>query len=395
VVLLVARVAAAQPSQDVVREFQAGVDAFRLGKYDDARVHLEKARTLDPKLPGPHRFLAAVAQAQNKPDECIAEARAAIVANPTSKEIIETRKLHEACRVAAGRAPLRDELGDQGAIAVTANVPGATVIVAGTDYGGTPIEPRSVKPGKIDVVIEKEGWKTQHVTAEVVAGIATDIAVELEPDFSVDARPNEPVKPRTHKGVLAVGGVGDVSVDGKRLADARRIELEEGVHVVEIRGDGVDLWRRRVKILEGQTRALEPVLVSTRKREGRVHVGLALVATGGALAIVGVACALASESAANEARDIARVETARDPTQPLSTTGAIEPVRTRADFERARTRATNWAIASDVSYGVALVAGAIGAYYLWRGERDRADVPPPFAIAPARGGAIVAKELRW
>ena len=66
---------------EVAREFQAGVDAFRLGKYDEARVHLEKARALDPKLPGPHRFLAAVAQAQGKSDECIAEARAAIVAS--------------------------------------------------------------------------------------------------------------------------------------------------------------------------------------------------------------------------------------------------------------------------------------------------------------------------
>ena len=40
----------------------AGVDAYRLGKYEQARNHLEKARDLDQKLTGPHRFLTEVAQ---------------------------------------------------------------------------------------------------------------------------------------------------------------------------------------------------------------------------------------------------------------------------------------------------------------------------------------------
>ncbi len=42
VLLAVARVASAQPAKEVTREFQAGVDAFRLGKHDVARKHLER-----------------------------------------------------------------------------------------------------------------------------------------------------------------------------------------------------------------------------------------------------------------------------------------------------------------------------------------------------------------
>ena len=54
VVLAIARAQAQPaPSPEVAKEFQAGVDAFRLGKFDDARAHLEKARKLDDKLPGP------------------------------------------------------------------------------------------------------------------------------------------------------------------------------------------------------------------------------------------------------------------------------------------------------------------------------------------------------
>lgn len=41
------------PSQAFLDEFQKGTDAYRLGKYDEARTHLEAAKKLDPKLPGP------------------------------------------------------------------------------------------------------------------------------------------------------------------------------------------------------------------------------------------------------------------------------------------------------------------------------------------------------
>ena len=64
VLLLVVSRAYADPAPELTKEFQAGVDAFRLGHFAEARTHLEKARDMDPKLPGPHRFLAAVAQSE-------------------------------------------------------------------------------------------------------------------------------------------------------------------------------------------------------------------------------------------------------------------------------------------------------------------------------------------
>jgi hypothetical protein len=118
-------VATAQPA-DLMKEFQAGIDAFRLGKFDEARVHLEKARSMDPKLPGPHRFLAAVAQAQSKWDACIESGHRALELNPTSSEAGDTRKLYEGCRISAGRIPAPANLGESAAIAVLTNVPGAS-----------------------------------------------------------------------------------------------------------------------------------------------------------------------------------------------------------------------------------------------------------------------------
>lgn len=164
----------------LTREFQAGVDAYRLGKYDEARAHLEKAQAIDPRLPGPHRFLAAVAQAQHRWADCVAEARHALQLNPHSQEIAETRKLHDSCRESDGRPAYRGEIGDGAAIAVTANVSGATVRIGGLRYGGTPVAPRLIKPGVLQVDIEKSGWKPAHVTIEALPAVVTDIAVELE-----------------------------------------------------------------------------------------------------------------------------------------------------------------------------------------------------------------------
>lgn len=177
---------AAAPSAQLTRAFQAGVDAYRLGKYDDARARLEQARSIDPKLPGPHRFLAAVAKAQQRWTDCITETRRALQLNPQSRELSETRKLHDSCRGSAGRPTYRPELGDGAAIAVTANVTGATVRIAGLRYGGTPVEPRLIKPGAIKLDVDKQGYKAAHVAVDVLPGIVTDVEVTLEP---VDSKP--------------------------------------------------------------------------------------------------------------------------------------------------------------------------------------------------------------
>lgn len=177
----VASVAADSTPAGFTREFQAGVDAYRLGKYDDARAHLEKAAGLDPKLPGPHRFLAAVASAQHRWADCIAEARRALQLNPHSQEIADTRKLHDSCRSADGRAAYSGDLGDSAAISVTANVTGATVRIGGLRYGGTPMAPRLIKPGILQVDLDRIGYKPARLTIEALPAIVTDILIELEP----------------------------------------------------------------------------------------------------------------------------------------------------------------------------------------------------------------------
>ena len=384
IVLAIARVAVAEPTAELSAEFQSGVDAYRLGHLDEAKRHLAKARDLDPKLPGPHRFLGAVAQGQGRWQDCIDETRTALELNPRSSEAPDTRKLHDECRASAGRAPYRGELGDSAAISVTTSVPGATVKIGGLTYGSTPLAPRPITAGALEIDVAKPGWKPAHAIAHALPGIVTDVTLELEADPSAGSAELRVAATETPNAgwLLLARGAGRLAIDGAEVAQTSdRIELSPGPHAIEVRRPGADPWRQRVRIIAGQSMQVVPDFVDTAKREAKERRGLAILGGAAVLAGVGFAAALASEHAADQARDIVRVETARDPTQPLATTGAIEPVRTRADFEAARSRASHWAIASDIAYAAALAAAGVGAYYLY--------------IAPVPGGAVVGKEVAW
>jgi hypothetical protein len=391
VLLLLAATASAQPAPDLTKEFQAGIDAFRLGHYDEARGHLEKARELDPKLPGPHRFLAALAQAQGRWKDCLDEARIALVLNPRSSEAVETRKLHADCRAGAGKEAYHGtDLVDGAAVAVTTNVPGATVKIAGLVYGGTPLSPRPIAAGTLDVELEKPGWKSVKVSIDAPPGIVTDVDVDLEPDPTSQANPELQNKPVELMKIGWIEAPGDVLVDGK--SGHGEVQVTPGTHTVELRAPDKDLWRRRVHISAGQKVTLRPEFVDTASREHNEHIGFALLGGGGALLAAGFATAVIADHASADAREYIRVETARDPSNPGYN---IEPKHTRADVNAAVDRANQFSLISEVSFGAALVTMGIGAYYLYKGEAERADVPPPFAISPTHDGGFVSKEIRW
>jgi PEGA domain len=159
--------------------FQAGVDAYRLGQYAEAAVHLHKASLLAPTLPGPHRFLAAVAKATKRWQSCIDESQLALRLNPASTEAADTRALHEDCRKSSSKPSFTGDYGEGGALAVTCNVVDATVKVRDLAYGATPLLPRAVMAGDVVIQVSKPGWRTSEVKAVIVEGIVTDIDVTL------------------------------------------------------------------------------------------------------------------------------------------------------------------------------------------------------------------------
>jgi len=385
VVTLVTTTAAAQPrpSEAFTRAYQAGVDSFRLGKYDEARKHLIAARELEPDLPGPHRFLAAVAAAENEWDECVASARAAIAANPQSAEIGATRKLHDDCRAALGRTPFTGEYADGGAIAVTANVGGASVTIAGLKYGATPMAPRAIALGRVEVVVQKSGWKDARGEAVILPGIVTDLELTLEEDDAGPAQgPLDQPAPIAELGWLRVTAPpgAAVLIDGEpRPLDARgRYALTPRVYEIDVASPDHYPARRTVRVSRGQEVTVEVDLPSKAGVDRRRRFGHVAIATAVAFGATGVVTGLLASRAEDRARDLWVIETTRPPLVPLEESAAIEPVHTRAEIEAKVDRARTLGLVSNLGYGVAAVSLGVGVYLLARTP----DRPPATTVAP-------------
>ncbi|HUQ05472.1 MAG TPA: PEGA domain-containing protein [Kofleriaceae bacterium] len=371
-----------KPSPAFTKEFQAGVDAFRLGQYDEAIKHLDAAAKLEPSLPGPHRFLAAVAQAQSRWNDCITASRKAIELNPNSSEIAATRKLHDACRESDGRPMFSGEYGTGGALSVTANVAGATVSVDGLKYGATPLTPRAFALGEVTVEATKSGWKSASGKTKVLPGVVTDLELTLEEDKTV-VGPGDGDKPTPEIGWLKVDTVpgATVRVNGKPWAiDERgRFALMPGTHEIEITAPGrVTEWRT-VRVSKGQEATIAVDLESRAVRAKRQRTGRVGLAAAVGFGAVGAMTAMLSSDALDDARDAWVIETTRPTSVPLSETVGVRPLRKREEIDALVARSDRWAKVSYVSYGLAAVSLGVGVYMLSRAPEEKR---PKTTIAP-------------
>ncbi len=382
---------AQKPSAAFTREFQAGVDAFRLGQYDEAVRHLEAAARLEPSLPGPHRFLAAVAAARSGWDGCIAAARTAIQLNPQSSEIEATRKVHDGCRQSDGRQQFAGDYGPTGggAIAVTANVSGATVTVGGLKYGATPLAPRALASGEGVVTAAKAGWRTATATTTILPGVVTDVELTLDEDpAALGGGGDGGDAPIRDLGWLRleVPAGSTVRIDGKPWPtdDRGRYALAPGTHEVEVSAPDRVTERRTVRIARGQEARLTLAPESRAARESRQRTGRVGLTAAVGFAAIGALTAMLSSAALDEARDAWTAEVNRPLGVPLSESVALVPLRRRSEIDALVRRSERWELVSNVSYGVAAVSLGVGIYMLARAPEE---VPPRTVVAPLAGEA--------
>jgi len=404
-VCLAATAAAQQPSKKFVDEYQKGIDAYRLGKFADAKQHLEAAKALEPKLPGPWRFLGAIAQAEKRWADCIAATREAIRLNPQSSEIEATRKVHDECRISWGKPAFSGpyDVG-QGAISIDTEPSGAAVELSGLAYGATPLTPRTLAVGKADIRLTKTGYLPKRITVEILPGVVTDVAVKLDEDPAAK-KPDEDI-PEVTTGWIKVETTvpsAVIEIDTQRLtADSRgRYQVEQGDHTVEVRAEGRETQRHRLHVTKGQLITLHAELrsIATVRRDRTI--GGVAIGTGVGLAAAGAVTAILSLRASDRARDWANIERSRPLGIPLDESGAIQQVHTREAIERKVDDAERYARISNISYGVAAAAICVGAYFLIQGgpvdgHRERATLTVVPVLGGDQGtGAAAVGEVRW
>jgi tetratricopeptide (TPR) repeat protein len=418
VALLVAlgvAVAAAPPARAQSAAFDdawnKGNDAFSLAKYDEARAAFEKARDLDPKSPGPWRYLGRIAKIQSRWDDCVRATTESIRLKPDQKFAPEVRADLDECRKQLGRPAFAGTIPEnQGAIAVIANVEGASVKVGGIKKGATPLDPFAVNPGKTTVLVERRGYFPVEVQVDVVPGLVVDV----DPNAKPDERPPEGNQLQDVKVGWVVVAVGAkdaaITIDGKPAAtkDDGSIELDPGDHVVEITAPGYEPWRRRVKWARGQKRTV----TAHMQASGEVHSAKTIAAWSFGVAVVaglgGGVFGLLENAPYEKARDAYEIEQQRPKMGTVSPTVPEGHVTTRAEYEDMKSRAQTYGLISNVSFGVAAVALGVSIYYFAKARpSERPGYPMPRAKAPAvtptvlvgaggHGlGLSLSKEWRW
>lgn len=401
VVCAVGTVQAQQPSQAFTEEFQKGTDAYRLGKYDEARTHLEAAKKIDPKLPGPWRFLAAVAQAEEKWAECVESAREAIRLNPTSTSIGETRALHDGCRKARGKPGFDGPYqAGQGAIAVTTDQVGAAVEVGGLKYGSTPMPPRAFSVGEIDVSVEKPGYLKATRKIYVLPEVVTDVDFVLEVDPNYAGGQLDIPEAVSHGWVKVETTVPSavITIDGKppTADDQGRFEVSQGQHTVEVTAPGHEPVTKKVRVSKGQLVTVRADLRSQAAVDSTNRTGNVFLYSGVGLVVVGAVTGMLSLRASDTARDWWVIETTRPPG---IATSDVEPVHTRANIEKKVEQAKRYALISNISYGAAAVAIGVGAYFLVKGRPRAEKKAKVMTVVPLVGdggfGAAAIGEVRW
>ncbi len=390
-----------QPSQEFLDEYRKGEDAYRLGNYAEATTHFEAAKALDPKLPGPWRFLGAVALAEKRYADCVAATREAIKLNPTAKTVGDTRAIHDECRAALGKPAYKDAYQPAtGAVSVTTDQVGAQVTIGGLSYGATPVL-KAVAVGTVDVTVKKAGYLDATRTIDVLPELVTDVdfVLEVDPNVGRDlGLGNGELTTGWVKIVTPVVGI-TVEVDGKsvEMDDEGRYVVEAGPHVVTVTAEGREPYSKNVRVAKGQLVSVKADLrsqgevTSTRKR-GRILVsaGVGLAVVGGVLGILGI-------NATDTARDYWTIETNRPPFSmlPEGESDDIAPVHTREDIDALVSRGKTLGIVSNVVLVASAVAIGVGAYFLVKGRPAGDKVEVKATMVPVDHGAAAMAEVRW
>lgn len=236
---------------------------------------------------------------------------------------------------------LRAVLGKEnflGWITITSNIPKADIFIDDKSVGVVAQTPHSqnIKPGKHTIWVTTEGYDEYKIEVDVVPGGTHEVKAQLR---------GSPV------GRLSVKGIGiedsSIYIDGKLACERGPCikAVPEGEHQVTVRRPDYKPYSRRVLI---QAKTLSEITVSLAKKPSRSDAVIAYVLAAG---FAGGGIYLGLES--NKIRD----ELQREIDLGMPPPDNNDPRYTRGKV---------FAIAADVSYGLAGITALTAIYYTFR-----------------------------
>jgi len=253
---------------------------------------------------------------------------------------------------------LRAVLGKEnflGWVDVTSNIPGADIYIDDKNVGAVAKTPHSqnIKPGKHTFWITAEGYNEARIEVEVVPGGTHEVKADLK---------------GTPTGKINIIGIGiedsKIYVDGQLACERGPClrSVPEGEHTVRVERPGMKSFSRRLSV-QGKTETT--IKVSLAPRPGR---GDAVVAYVLAAGFAGGGAFLGYQ--ANKYRDDLRKEI--DAGSP--------PVDNR---DERFTKGKIFAVAADVTFGVAGITALTALYYTFRSKG-----PPSTGLMDIRAIAL-------
>lgn len=372
------------------------LDAFHLGRYDQALGLFEEARTLAPDKPGPYRYLGRTARALERWQDCVDNTVEAVRRNPRSRFTAEIVLDLEACRVALGRSPAGNLPVGQGAIGVKTNIDGVSVKLDGINRGTTPLEPFPAQPGMHTLELRAEGYMPLELPIDVVPGIVIDLEVSLDVAPGAAAPVAEPLDqsagPQSENGRIALLGSTEgftVTVDGAPVAlDANgMVEVAPGAHEVVVHSKGRVPYRVRLTVSAGQTKRIVPQMRLAAEQKRFRRRGVIALGASAAAATVGVVFGAMENAKRSEASDLTLIERRRPDgaTVPAGLTGSR--VTSPEELQELRDDSKRAGLISKISFGVAAAALGVSVYYLVKGRRDspreKRRTHATFSVVPA------------
>ena len=200
----------AQQKEDFAKFVQAAQDAYQEGEFDRAIPFLERAHEIIPK-PALHFRIALCYERSDQPRKALEYYRKFLEEKPDSSR-------RGAVEETISQLEARLEKASKATVEVVTNPSGVKVSVRRLEAGGergeeargrTPLTMQTVG-GKLEITLQKEGYRTLTRTVEATAGERQSFSFRLQ-EATPHAAPSSSRRPRgAAVALLVVGGIGVV-----------------------------------------------------------------------------------------------------------------------------------------------------------------------------------------